>query len=117
MTALPPRYPGLTLLMQECAYPSSATTSSVDSYASGPTEAVPGGRFWLYAAGAMRDTANELRRIALPRTRVNSATTGVRSWGLVVLVASREAAEHLEDRPEIMPGVEVGDINPAVLST
>src|SRR4028118_329388 len=46
MAAPPPRYPGVTFLMQGCAYPSSATTSSVDSYASGPTEAVPGGRFW-----------------------------------------------------------------------
>src|SRR5829696_62885 len=34
------------------------------------------------------------------------------SWGLVV----REAAEDLKDHPEVAQGVEVGDVNPAVLT-
>src|SRR5829696_7132751 len=34
------------------------------------------------------------------------------SWGLVV----REAAKHLKDHPEVAQGVEVGDVNPAVLT-
>src|ERR687894_1968615 len=39
--------------------------------------------------------------------------TGGWSWGLVV----REAAKHLQDHPEIAQGVEVGDVNPAVLTS
>src|SRR3712207_2928430 len=38
--------------------------------------------------------------------------TGGWSWGLVV----REAAKHLKDHPEVAQGVEVGDVNPAVLT-
>src|ERR671916_1413392 len=39
--------------------------------------------------------------------------TGGWSWGLDV----RGAAKHLEDHPEIAQGVEVGDVNPAVLTS
>src|SRR3712207_8391775 len=38
--------------------------------------------------------------------------TGGWSWGLVV----REAAKHLKDHPQVAQGVEVGDVNPAVLT-
>src|SRR5215213_3175626 len=38
--------------------------------------------------------------------------TGGWSWGLVV----RGAAKHLKDHPEVAQGVEVGDVNPAVLT-
>src|SRR5215217_2890975 len=43
------------------------------------------GRFWPYRSGAMQDPANELRRIPLPRTRVNRAirrAAGKNSWPL-----------------------------------
>src|SRR5215207_910995 len=39
--------------------------------------------------------------------------TGGWSWGLVV----RGAAKHLEDHPKVAQGVEVGDVNPAVLTS
>src|SRR5215208_974826 len=38
--------------------------------------------------------------------------TGGCSWGLLV----REAAKHLEYHPKVAQGVEVGDVNPAVLT-
>src|SRR5215210_2791525 len=58
-------------------------------------------------------------RIRCARTSTGSPTfprrkvgTGGWSWGLVV----REAAKHLEDHPKVAQGVEVGDVDPAVLT-
>src|SRR5918993_5918267 len=59
------------------------------------------------------------RRTRCARTAPGSPTfprrkggTGGCSWGLVV----REAAKHLEYHPKVAQGVEVGDVNPAVLT-
>src|SRR5215208_781292 len=58
-------------------------------------------------------------RTRCARTSIGSPTfprrkggTGGWSWDLVV----REAAKHLEDHPKVAQGVEVGDVNPAVLT-